>query len=94
MKFLLVLSLSLLSLTCLAKEKNAPVDLNSLNVEGTFEEKPTNMDRLKKVRAELEKRNELMVKKQIESMRLKQEILMMQKIRQAFEQTQKNLEQI
>tara|TARA_R110002049_G_scaffold297041_1_gene485731 strand:- start:1006 stop:1299 length:294 start_codon:yes stop_codon:yes gene_type:complete len=51
-------------------------------------------DRLKQVRAKLEKQNEMLVRKQIETLRLKNELELTKRTQQAFNQMMNNLEQV
>jgi hypothetical protein len=51
-------------------------------------------DRLKKLRAKLEKQNEIMVQKKIEEVRLQSELELMKKLQKVFNQNMKMLEQL
>lgn len=75
---------------------NMPID-----VDGTFSQPQANgrpqltpAQRLKILRKKLEKRNELMVKRKIETLRYQQEVEMMKKIQSAFNKTMQNLNNI
>ena len=71
-------------------EFNQPIQIN-----GEYQQprvKPA--DRLKKLRKKLEKQNEMMVKKQIESMRLKQELEMTKRLQKIFNERMKALESL
>lgn len=75
------------------------VQMDMMNVQGEVDlpkpvKKETASDRLRKMRAALERKNELIVRRKIEEMRLKQELLMMQKIQRAMNQTMQNLDKI
>jgi ABC-type phosphate transport system auxiliary subunit len=65
-----------------------------IQIDGQFQRKMTPAEKLKKQREILEARNEALVKKQIETLRLKQEIELMKKMERAFEQNLENLENI
>lgn len=65
-----------------------------IEIDGQFERRMTPAEKLKQQRKILEARNEALVKKQIETLRLKQEIELMKKMQKAFEQNLENLENI
>lgn|GEM_PF-2610442 len=78
---------------------NNEVRMDMMNVQGDVDlprpvKKETASDRMRKMRAALERKNELIVRRKIEEMRLKQELLMMQKIQRAMNQTMQNLDKI
>lgn len=62
-----------------------------IQIDGQFQRKLTPAEKLKKQREMLEARNEALVKKQIETLRLKQEIELMKKMQKAFEQNLENI---
>ncbi len=65
-----------------------------IDVSGSYQKKAplSQSEKLKIMRAKLEKQNELMVKKKIETMRIKQELEMTKKIEHAFNESMKNLD--
>lgn len=65
-----------------------------INVDGQYNRKVTAAEKLKKQRKILEARNEAMVKRTIEAIRLKQEIELMKRMQKTFEQNLENLENI
>lgn len=65
-----------------------------INIDGQYQRKLSPADKLKRQRKILEARNEAMVKKTIEAIRLKQEIELMKKMQKTFEQNLENLENI
>jgi hypothetical protein len=71
-----------------------------IQVDGTYSQQAngkkqlTPAQRLKLLRKKLEKRNELMVKRKIETLRYQQEVEMMKKIQSAFNKTMQNLDNI
>lgn len=69
------------------------VDGDALDIQGEYQNQPRNeADRLKAMRRKLEQRNEIMVKRKIESMRIKREIEMAKKLQQSFNQQLKALD--
>lgn len=92
MKSLTALLFVLLALPSFASSQydiDTPID-----VDGSFEKRLTPAQKLKRLRKRLEKKNELLVKKQIETMRLQQELELNKKIQKAFKQTMDQLDQI
>jgi ABC-type phosphate transport system auxiliary subunit len=65
-----------------------------INVDGQYSRRVTAAEKLKRQRKLLEARNEAMVKKTIEAIRLKQEIELMKRMQKTFEQNLENLENI
>ena len=59
---------------------------DALNVEGEYSPKElTRVEKMKLLREKLERQNEALVKKQVEQMRLQSELLLMKKIKAAFD---------
>lgn len=71
-----------------------PIDIDGTYSSQTSGQKLTAAQRLKILRKKLEKRNEMMVKKKIETLRYQQEVKMMKKIQNAFNQSMQNLNNI
>lgn len=69
-------------------------EYDTLDVTGDYQERSSAADRLKKMRAQLEKKNELMIKKKIEDVRLKQEIELNKKLMQKMNQLSAQLDQL
>ncbi|WP_127718123.1 hypothetical protein [Halobacteriovorax sp. HLS] len=70
-----------------------------IDIDGTYTQQPgqkqlTPAQRMKLLRKKLEKRNELMVRRKIETLRYQQEVEMMKKIQAAFNKTMQNLDNI
>jgi ABC-type phosphate transport system auxiliary subunit len=63
-----------------------------ININGQYQKRATPAERLKLQRKMLEARNEALVRKQIETLRLRQEIELMKKMKKAFAQNLENLE--
>lgn len=59
-----------------------PIDVDGLYLEAQPGQNPS--DQIKKMRAQLEKRNEMMVRQRIEKARVQQELEMMKKLNQAM----------
>lgn len=91
MKMLALAALTLLS-TSLYADTNIDMD-ETIDISGNFSQ-PQASERLKKMREKLEKQNEMLVRKQIETLRLKNEIELTKKTQQAFNQMMNNLDQI
>ena len=91
MKYLLLSLLFLMNIHASEVIENDVID-----IDGSFQtaRQETPAEKLKKLRQKLEKENELMVKRKIETMRLQQEMEMTQKIQNAFEQNMKKLSEI
>ncbi len=93
MKLLTVVAVTLLS-TSVYADTNIDMD-ETIDISGHFSQPEVSAsDRLKKMRAKLEKQNELLVRKQIETLRLKNELELTKKTQQAFNQMMNNLDQI
>ena len=78
--------------TTVNADTNIDMD-EAIDVSGNFRQ-PSQSDRLKQIRAKLEKQNEALVRKQIETLRLKNEIELTKRTQQAFNQMMNNLEQV
>ncbi|MBH48209.1 MAG: hypothetical protein CME71_08575 [Halobacteriovorax sp.] len=78
--------------TTVNADTNIDMD-EAIDVSGNFSQ-PSQSDRLKQIRAKLEKQNEALVRKQIETLRLKNEIELTKRTQQAFNQMMNNLEQV
>lgn len=66
-----------------------------ITINGTYEQTPISAsERMKIIRKKLEKRNEQMVRKQIENIRLKQELELMKKMQAVFNEQMKAIENI
>jgi len=65
-----------------------------ISIDGKYTEKTSQADRMKNLRAKLEKQNELLVKRKIESLRLKQEMRMTKKLQKIFNQQMQAIESI
>lgn len=93
MKTLTLVALTLLSTPVFA-DTNIDMD-EAIDVSGNFSQPQASAsDRLKQIRAKMEKQNEMLVRKQIETLRLKNEIELTKKTQQAFNQMMNNLEEI
>lgn len=66
----------------------------AINIDGSFQRQLTPAQKLKRLRKKLEKRNEILVKKQIETLRYKQEVELYKRMQAIFKQQMKNLENI
>lgn len=75
---------------------NTEFDMNTIDIEGTYNpnSKVSQADRLRDYRRKLEEQNEQMLKKKIETLRLQQEMELMKKVQNAFNQTMTNLNNI
>ena len=99
MKKIVLLAL-LLTGTSYAQYESSNIDFDMpIDVDGSYAapangKQLTSAQRLKLFREQLEKRNELMVKKKIETLRYKQELEMMKKIQNAFNQSMQNINNI
>lgn len=101
-----ILLLSLLfttfvSITPAKAEEDEQFELDTMNIEGDYEAPTSNnhsseaqSERLKKMRVALEKRNEVMIRRKIEQLRVKQEVQIMRQIQRAMNQTMKDLDKI
>ncbi|MBI2522427.1 MAG: hypothetical protein HYV97_18550 [Bdellovibrio sp.] len=104
MKFLfLILSLLISTLFTItpvcAQDDMQYEEMDMINIEGDYEMPMGNSsekqsERLKKMRVALEKRNELMIKRKIEQLRVKQELQIMRQVQRAMNQTMKAMEKI
>ncbi|OFZ48247.1 MAG: hypothetical protein A2381_08405 [Bdellovibrionales bacterium RIFOXYB1_FULL_37_110] len=65
-----------------------------ISIDGKYTEKTSQADRMKNLRAKLEKQNELLVKRKIESLRLRQEMKMTKKLQKIFNQQMQAIESI
>lgn len=65
---------------------------DEIEIDGQYSDRESAAERMKKMRAKLEERNEMMVKRRIENVRLQQEKEMMKKIQQSMNQTFKALD--
>lgn len=66
----------------------------TIQIEGTFQKQMTPAEKRKRQRKLLEKRTEAMVQKQIEALRLRQEIELAKKLQGMSKSLEKNLENI
>ena len=74
---------------------NDTVNNSTIAISGDFAARPVSKaEKLKQLRRKLEKQNELLVRKQIEQMRFRQEIELTKKIQKAFNENMKALEQM
>ena len=74
-------------------------EMDMINIKGNYEMPAGNAsekqsERLKKMRVALEKRNELMIRRKIEQLRVKQEIQIMRQVQRAMNQTMKEMDKI
>ena len=88
----LLLAIALGFATTVKADTNIEMD-EAIDVSGNFNQ-PTGSDRLKLLRAKLEKQNEALVRKQIETLRLKNELELTRRTQQAFNQMMNNLEEV
>lgn len=65
---------------------------DEIEIDGEYNSRESAAERMKKMRAQLEARNEMMVRRRIENVRLQQEKEMMKKIQQSMNQTFKALD--
>jgi len=63
-------------------------------IDGKYTKKSSPAERMKRLRAKLEQRNELLVKRKIESLRLRQEMKMTRRLQKIFNQQMQALESI
>ncbi len=79
------------------QQQQEPIDINAL-----YKTKPapqvvrrpmTEAEKMKLMRAKLEKQNEILMRKQMERMRMKQELEMSKRIQKTFEDSMKRLEE-
>jgi len=99
MKKIILLATLLVSTQGLYAQSNYDYDMDmeqSIDVSGTYSsnKKLTPAQKMKLYRKRLEKQNELMVKKKIETLRYKQEVEMMKKLKAVFNQQMKALDNI
>lgn len=67
------------------------VEPDVINVDADFKQREGQNDRLKKLRAKLEKQNEMMMMKKIETMRYQQEMKLMKEMQKMFAENQNEL---
>jgi len=74
----------------------SPVANETIHIQGNYQGKRTltSVEKLKVQRRRLEARNEALVKKQIETIRLQQELILMKKMRKAFDNNLETIENI
>lgn len=77
--FVFFLSLSLYALSFAAQSETLDLD-DPIMVEGTYQRKTTPAERIKNQRRLLERKTEALVQKQIETLRLKQELELTKKL--------------
>ncbi len=68
---------------------------DAIDIDGVYTESDSKVspsDRMKAMRAQLEKRNEMLVRRKIENVRLQQEMEMMKKLNQTMNQTFKQMD--
>lgn len=100
MKKIVLIALFLTTTSSFAQYESSNIDFDMpIDIDGSYAapakgKKMTSAQRLKLFREKLEKRNELMVKKKIETLRYKQELEMMKKIQNAFNQSMQNINNI
>lgn len=90
-------SLASFVLLCVITSTSASSVANeTIHIQGNYQSKRTltPAEKLKIHRRRLEARNEALVKKQIETIRLQQELILMKKMRKAFENNLENIENI
>lgn len=88
----ILLAIALGFATTVRADTNIQMD-EAIDISGNFTQ-PSGSDRLKQLRAKLEKQNELLVRKQIETLRLKNELELTKRTQQAFNQMMNNLEEV
>lgn len=88
----ILLAIALGFATTVNADTNIDMD-EAIDVSGNFNQ-PSGSDRLKQLRAKLEAQNEALVRKQIETLRLKNELELTKRTQQAFNQMMNNLEEI
>jgi len=88
----ILLAIALGFATTVNEDTNIDMD-EALDVSGNFSQ-PSGSDRLKQLRAKLEAQNEALVRKQIETLRLKNELELTKRTQQAFNQMMNNLEEV
>ncbi len=87
--------IALLSVSTLANYENSNIETSAINIEGTYQQpKVSQADRVRDYRRQLEAQNEELLKKKMETMRLQQELLLMKKIQNAFNQSMQNIDNI
>jgi hypothetical protein len=70
-------------------------DFDSIDIDGNFSEKrESQAERMKKMRAQLEKKNEEMIRNQIERARYQQEMEMMRALQQKMNAVSKQLQNL
>lgn len=99
MKKIILVAL-LFTTTSFAQYESSNIDFDMpIDIDGSYSstsnaKQLTSAERLKLFREQLEKKNELMVKKKIETLRYQQELEMMKKIQNAFNQSMQNINNI
>ncbi len=101
MKKLILIATVLISSQSLYAQSNLDLDMEldmdqTIDVSATYNAKKrlTPAQKMKLFRARLEKRNELMVKRKIETLRYQQEVEMMKKLKAVFNQQMKALDNL
>lgn len=87
-----LLAIALGFATTVKADTNIEMD-EAIDISATYNQ-PAGSDRLKVLRAKLEKQNEQLVRKQIETLRLKNELELTKRTQQAFNQMMNNLEEV
>lgn len=87
-----LLAIALGFATTVKADTNIEMD-EAIDISANYNQ-PTGSDRLKVLRAKLEKQNEALVRKQIETLRLKNELELTKRTQQAFNQMMNNLEEV
>ena len=93
----LILLAVLLILTQTVYASNESIDMSqTIDISGTYTPKKplTASQKLKILRTKLEKKNEQMIKKKIETIRYKQELEMMAKLKAVFDKQLKELDNL
>jgi len=80
----------------LLTDTDSVLNSEQIDVDGAFEAKPrtTQADRIEKLRKNLEERNEQMVQKKIEDMRMREEQKLAKKLQSAFQGGLQNMDQV
>lgn len=84
----------LIFIGCLLLASNSfasKIESDVINVDADFKAREVQNDKLKKLRAKLEKQNEMMMMKKIETMRYQQEMKLMKQMQQMFAENQNEL---
>ncbi|EQC46263.1 hypothetical protein [Bacteriovorax sp. Seq25_V] len=93
MKYLMLLALS--TLPAFANYEETNIETSAINIEGHYSKpKLSQADKVREYRRQLEAQNEEMLKKKMETLRLQQELLLMKKIQNAFNQSMQNIDNI